>query len=262
MTARAGGLCSGASTLSSAREASCESASRAVARKPSPPCTMRCTVASSPLSRSRPCTVTCDSHASTKSAASASVRIGADLGGAGSALCSSKRPDPSARSTKAPALRRRAGPLPVTSIRSNLSEELPALKTSSRISVTPVRAPDAAADCGLCSSRGWRWHAHQATQRVGAEQHDDAHEAEYQGNALLGNDGHRRHDRQHRHDREAREPRVAPHAHPQPFGHLLLETPAQPQLADGDRKSTRLNSSHVSISYAVFCLKKNNNSKV
>src|SRR3989442_9896208 len=26
--------------------------------------------------------------------------------------------------------------------------------------------------------------------------------------------------------------------------------------ADGDRKSTRLNSSHVRISYAVFCLKK------
>src|SRR5215475_15038866 len=26
--------------------------------------------------------------------------------------------------------------------------------------------------------------------------------------------------------------------------------------ADGDRKSTRLNSSHVKISYAVFCLKK------
>src|SRR5438067_12297387 len=26
--------------------------------------------------------------------------------------------------------------------------------------------------------------------------------------------------------------------------------------AQGDRKSTRLNSSHVSISYAVFCLKK------
>src|SRR5207249_6991152 len=31
--------------------------------------------------------------------------------------------------------------------------------------------------------------------------------------------------------------------------------------ADGDRKSTRLNSSHVSISYAVFCLKKKNNKK-
>src|SRR5690554_7242079 len=29
-----------------------------------------------------------------------------------------------------------------------------------------------------------------------------------------------------------------------------------PYLLDGDRKSTRLNSSHVRISYAVFCLKK------
>src|SRR5690625_6766189 len=28
------------------------------------------------------------------------------------------------------------------------------------------------------------------------------------------------------------------------------------QLRHGDRKSTRLNSSHVAISYAVFCLKK------
>src|SRR5215208_8090305 len=41
--------------------------------------------------------------------------------------------------------------------------------------------------------------------------------------------------------------------------------PARPPVADGrsnspptaaDRKSTRLNSSHVAISYAVFCLKK------
>src|SRR3712207_7044429 len=30
-------------------------------------------------------------------------------------------------------------------------------------------------------------------------------------------------------------------------------------LWGGDRKSTRLNSSHANISYAVFCLKKNNN---
>src|SRR3712207_7707308 len=30
------------------------------------------------------------------------------------------------------------------------------------------------------------------------------------------------------------------------------------QLGDGDRKSTRLNSSHANISYAVFCLKKKN----
>src|SRR6266480_957057 len=29
-----------------------------------------------------------------------------------------------------------------------------------------------------------------------------------------------------------------------------------PSVAPGDRKSTRLNSSHMSISYAVFCLKK------
>src|SRR5690625_3489451 len=28
------------------------------------------------------------------------------------------------------------------------------------------------------------------------------------------------------------------------------------EFVDGDRKSTRLNSSHVAISYAVFCLKK------
>src|SRR5690625_6665367 len=31
--------------------------------------------------------------------------------------------------------------------------------------------------------------------------------------------------------------------------------------ACGDRKSTRLNSSHVAISYAVFCLKKKNKKK-
>src|SRR3712207_6964756 len=30
----------------------------------------------------------------------------------------------------------------------------------------------------------------------------------------------------------------------------------QPRLAQADRKSTRLNSSHANISYAVFCLKK------
>src|SRR5438309_8541674 len=31
---------------------------------------------------------------------------------------------------------------------------------------------------------------------------------------------------------------------------------------DGDRKSTRLNSSHSSISYAVFCLKKKKKNKI
>src|SRR3712207_8154237 len=32
-----------------------------------------------------------------------------------------------------------------------------------------------------------------------------------------------------------------------------------PHQEAGDRKSTRLNSSHANISYAVFCLKKKNN---
>src|SRR5438874_4613583 len=33
-------------------------------------------------------------------------------------------------------------------------------------------------------------------------------------------------------------------------------------LAQGDRKSTRLNSSHVEISYAVFCLKKKKHNSI
>src|SRR5436305_11234145 len=46
-----------------------------------------------------------------------------------------------------------------------------------------------------------------------------------------------RHDRRHRHPAVSRSRRAG---------------------AVGDRKSTRLNSSHVRISYAVFCLKKKN----
>src|SRR5690242_3483579 len=39
----------------------------------------------------------------------------------------------------------------------------------------------------------------------------------------------------------------------------LLHTVGSRYMTDmGDRKSTRLNSSHMSISYAVFCLKKKN----
>src|SRR5262245_63511564 len=34
------------------------------------------------------------------------------------------------------------------------------------------------------------------------------------------------------------------------------------EAASADRKSTRLNSSHLGISYAVFCLKKKNNKKM
>src|SRR3712207_7205407 len=41
---------------------------------------------------------------------------------------------------------------------------------------------------------------------------------------------------------------------------LLLGQPAQDRLRQiRDRKSTRLNSSHANISYAVFCLKKKKN---
>src|SRR5438067_4999262 len=45
----------------------------------------------------------------------------------------------------------------------------------------------------------------------------------------------------------------------QPGGVRVLDEPARCRDGAGDaedRKSTRLNSSHVSISYAVFCLKK------
>src|SRR5205807_2955986 len=38
-----------------------------------------------------------------------------------------------------------------------------------------------------------------------------------------------------------------------------LNTTTEEMLAQGDRKSTRLNSSHLVISYAVFCLKKKKN---
>src|SRR3712207_8995162 len=41
---------------------------------------------------------------------------------------------------------------------------------------------------------------------------------------------------------------------PQPHGHIRRVR----ELDRRDRKSTRLNSSHANISYAVFCLKKNN----
>src|SRR2546422_7888520 len=47
-------------------------------------------------------------------------------------------------------------------------------------------------------------------------------------------------------------------AHPERRRRLLFQLPRRPYAPDraGDRKSTRLNSSHGYISYAVFCLKK------
>src|SRR3712207_8866751 len=51
-------------------------------------------------------------------------------------------------------------------------------------------------------------------------------------------------------------PREVPQAGP---GHLVAPAPeGEPVRAARDRKSTRLNSSHANISYAVFCLKKKN----
>src|SRR4051794_28521826 len=41
-------------------------------------------------------------------------------------------------------------------------------------------------------------------------------------------------------------------------GDLLTRIPGDRHLQPEDRQSTRLNSSHPSISYAVFCLKKKN----
>src|SRR2546426_7568195 len=40
------------------------------------------------------------------------------------------------------------------------------------------------------------------------------------------------------------------------LGRLLMELREDLRGTNGDRKSTRLNSSHLVISYAVFCLKK------
>src|SRR2546430_10349067 len=52
-------------------------------------------------------------------------------------------------------------------------------------------------------------------------------------------------------DRTARRPEHHEDRHP------LARRPRRPAAArDRDRKSTRLNSSHSQISYAVFCLKK------
>src|SRR5256885_10018130 len=50
---------------------------------------------------------------------------------------------------------------------------------------------------------------------------------------------------------------------PGPVPHFSDTRPAAHHLGvDGDRKSTRLNSSHLVISYAVFCLKKKKHTRV
>src|SRR3712207_8320468 len=47
---------------------------------------------------------------------------------------------------------------------------------------------------------------------------------------------------------------------PSAEGKVTKWSQVNPDWPDKDRKSTRLNSSHANISYAVFCLKKKNNS--
>src|SRR5690625_4678948 len=53
-------------------------------------------------------------------------------------------------------------------------------------------------------------------------------------------------------------PTVAPEPAADPAASAVRRTtvPEQSETVPEDRKSTRLNSSHVAISYAVFCLKK------
>src|SRR3712207_6849046 len=64
-----------------------------------------------------------------------------------------------------------------------------------------------------------------------------------------------------------RTPPTPPQAHPKglPDGEGRVPRSRRHGLSDGpppDRKSTRLNSSHANISYAVFCLKKKNTTKL
>src|SRR5438067_5614215 len=51
-------------------------------------------------------------------------------------------------------------------------------------------------------------------------------------------------------------PRIAVVARVPDWDVTKMEVKVTRPLEEADRKSTRLNSSHVSISYAVFCLKK------
>src|SRR5437879_10042439 len=57
-------------------------------------------------------------------------------------------------------------------------------------------------------------------------------------------------------------PAAPPEAKPSPPGAKPSLPPEAKPAAAGDRKSTRLNSSHRCTPYAVFCLKKKNNNNV
>src|SRR3712207_7441119 len=55
--------------------------------------------------------------------------------------------------------------------------------------------------------------------------------------------------------------RLVGHSGAAPWANAFMAGDHQP-AADQDRKSTRLNSSHANISYAVFCLKKKKNASL
>src|SRR5258708_36943815 len=55
------------------------------------------------------------------------------------------------------------------------------------------------------------------------------------------------------------DPRIAEVAHRRGVPLILMHMRGEPATMQKDRKSTRLNSSHQIISYAVFCLKKKKN---
>src|SRR3712207_7390237 len=55
--------------------------------------------------------------------------------------------------------------------------------------------------------------------------------------------------------------RASSTADDQPAAEELQGEALDKALEDADRKSTRLNSSHANISYAVFCLKKKKNER-
>src|SRR5690625_5724162 len=57
-------------------------------------------------------------------------------------------------------------------------------------------------------------------------------------------------------DEQQRKPEVRDGLQDRGGGDERVQPRAALPARDGDRKSTRLNSSHVAISYAVFCLKK------
>src|SRR3712207_7849086 len=51
---------------------------------------------------------------------------------------------------------------------------------------------------------------------------------------------------------------IGPGATITPINRSWVDDPDKRRMVERDRKSTRLNSSHANISYAVFCLKKKN----